>query len=754
MQSDDLAEADTIEKADSASMKTLVEPDELVGTLLDGRYQVKRRLGQGGFGVVYLATDEKMMSRRVVVKVLWGDKVSNEWSLKKFRQEMEAMARIDHPSIIGVLDTGQSPDGKPYLVMQYVDGDSLRMFINTQGLDFARTAKIVVQIGKALSAAHERGILHRDLKPENIMLQQLTDGDEQVKIIDFGIAKVKDSVIPMSTGSEGTVGTAAYMSPEQLSAGSVTPASDVYSFAIIAYEMLTGRRPNNPDSAYQLLEMQRSGVRVKPSDLRPSLNQAAETIILKALSFDPRDRYARARDFGDLLAAALLGDDEQTKLQTKRPSAIQRENGVALETAHVLFMDIVGYSKLLIDQQQESVRKLQEVVLATNECCQTAKENLIRLPTGDGMALVFFGDPEAPVRCAIEISRALRDQAGIELRMGVHSGLVSHMADINTNMNVAGGGINTAQRVMDCGDNGHILLSKRVADDLGQLARWSEHLEDLGNTEVKHGQRVHVFNLFGEDFGNSQTPARFGGAAKSAARRSPAAIAIGGLAVLALAIGGIWYALRPKTTTVALSPTPTATAPIGPEQSLTYWLTVQKMLDNKPLGAPIESEGSLIFGNGWKFRLNLRPAQPGALYLISVGPGKNGSDEYNILFPLPASATSTDKLEPRLAANQTVLLPATDWYRFVEQTGEERVWLIWATEPLPDLDAIIGEAAASKSDPGVIKNPAHITQVQSYFKLYESARPQVANDKREKRTSLKGFGKVVVNLIELSHAAV
>ncbi len=752
MQSDDLAEIDTIAKEDpSPGANASAEQDSLAGVMLDGRYQVKRELGHGGFGVVYLASDEKMMSRPVVVKVLWADKVNHEWSLKKFKQEMEAMTRIDHPSIIGVLDTGQSPDGKPYIVMQYVDGVSLRSLINAQGLDFNRTANIVRQIGKALSAAHDRGILHRDLKPENIMLQKLTDGDEQVKIIDFGIAKVKDSVISTSTGSDGTVGTAAYMSPEQLAAGNVTPASDVYSFGIIAYEMLTGRRPMNPDSAYQLLEMQRSGVRIKPRDLRPNLAEAAERIILKALSFEAKNRYERARDFGDLLAAALVGDDEQTKLQTPGDAVTVREEGVTLETAHVLFMDIVGYSKLLIDQQKEALRKLQQIVLATRECCQTKPENLIRLPTGDGMALVFFGDPEAPVRCAIDIGRALREQGNIELRMGVHSGLVYHLADINTNMNVAGGGINIAQRVMDCGDSGHILVSKRVADDLGQLARWSNYLHDLGNAEVKHGLKVHVFNLYGDDFGNADSPVKFASTVKPAPYRSPAAMVIGGLAVLALVIGGIWYALRPKAGTVGPPATPVTTAPVGPEQRLSYWLTVQKMVNKKPLGAPIESEGSLSFGNGWKFKLNLRPAQAGALYLINVGPGKNGGDEYNVLFPLPANRNSVDKLEPRLAADQTMQLPNVDWYQFVEQTGVEKVWLIWSDQPLPDLDAIVGEAAASKDQPGVISNPAHISQIQSYMKRYDTAPPQVVNDKSAKRTSLKGFGNVVVNKIELSH---
>src|SRR5262249_25384765 len=140
---------------------------------------------------------------------------------------------------------------------------------------------------------------------------------------------------------------------------------------------------------------------------------------------------------------------------------------VELETAHVLFMDIVGYSSKLIDDQKESIGKLQQIVLDTEESRRTQKDALIRLPTGDGMALVFFGDPEAPVRCAVEISRALKGDQSFQLRMGIHSGLVYHLADINTNMNVAGGGINLAQRVMDCGDGGHILISKRVADDLG-----------------------------------------------------------------------------------------------------------------------------------------------------------------------------------------------------------------------------------------------------------------------------------------------
>lgn len=750
-----LTEADTKARAEgSADQPTTVDQDPLLGTMLDSRYLVKRRLGRGGFGVVYLATDEKMMSRPVVVKALLDEKISSEWSVRKFKQEMEALARVDHPSIVGIFDSGQLSDGKPYIVMQYVDGSSLRSLISPEGMAFWRAANIIQQVGRALSAAHERGILHRDLKPENIMVQTLGDGEEQVKVIDFGIAKVKNSVISLSSAGNQTVGTAAYMSPEQLSAGTVSPASDVYCFAVIAYEILTGRRPTNPDSAFQLLELQRSGVRIKPRDLRPNLSEKAESIILQGLSFEPRERYERARDFGDLLSSALLGDDEQTEVASKFRARNENAETLSLETAHVLFVDIVGYSKFLIDRQTESVRRLQEIVLATDECRRAGKgKTLIRLPTGDGMALVFFGDPEAPVKCAIEISRALRDQPSFELRMGVHSGLVYHMADINTNMNVAGGGINIAQRVMDCGDGGHILLSKRVADDLGQLARWSDYLYDLGETEAKHGLRIHVVNLYDDDFGNPARPSTFPLPRVPPLYKSPRLIVAATLAILLLAVGGIWYALTPQLTPVTQPTKPETITAAGPEQSLTYRLTVQRMSNEKPRGEPIQAAGDLLFETGWKFRLNLTPMQSGALYLLNLGPGKNRADEYNILFPLPPDKTllpPDGKLDARLAANQTMQLPLTGWYLFVDETGAEKLWIIWSTQPIPQLDAIFSDAARNK---GVIANADQIAQIESYFKRYESARPEVIHDKGKKLTSVRGWGDVVVSLVELSHEA-
>jgi eukaryotic-like serine/threonine-protein kinase len=192
-----------------------------------------------------------------------------------------------------------------------------------------------------------------------------------------------------------------------------------------------------------------------------------------------------------------------------------------LEMAHVLFMDIVAYSRLPMDQQHDVLRHLQEAVRETKEFNRAqASDQLIRLPTGDGMALVFLGDVEAPARCALELHRILRRWPAMQLRMGIHTGPVYRVEDINDARNVAGGGINVAQRVMDCGDAGHILISKAVADVLDQVSTWKTALHDLGDAEVKHGLRVHLYNLYTDEAGNRELPQklRSAQATESAAR--------------------------------------------------------------------------------------------------------------------------------------------------------------------------------------------------------------------------------------------
>lgn len=179
----------------------------------------------------------------------------------------------------------------------------------------------------------------------------------------------------------------------------------------------------------------------------------------------------------------------------------------SMKLAHVLFMDIVSYSKLPIDEQASVLHTLQGLVRDSAEVAKARKsEQLTSIPTGDGMALVFFNDPTAPVKCALEISKALKSHPEIQIRMGVHSGPVNEIIDVNGRINVAGSGINMAQRVMDSGDAGHILLSKRVAEDLNQYSRWQPLLHDLNEVEVKHAVKVHLFNLYTDEVGNPAPP--------------------------------------------------------------------------------------------------------------------------------------------------------------------------------------------------------------------------------------------------------
>src|SRR4030081_2545437 len=182
---------------------------------------------------------------------------------------------------------------------------------------------------------------------------------------------------------------------------------------------------------------------------------------------------------------------------------------VKFQIGHVLFIDIVGYSKMLINEQGEQIQKLKEIVRRTEQFrLAEAEGKLLRLPTGDGGSLVFRNNPEAPVLCAEEIARALKSHPEIRVRMGIHSGPVNEVTDLNEQANIAGAGINIAQRIMDCGDAGHILVSKHAAEDLEQYDQWQPYLHDLGECEGKHGERLHVVNLYNDEIGNPVIPTK------------------------------------------------------------------------------------------------------------------------------------------------------------------------------------------------------------------------------------------------------
>jgi class 3 adenylate cyclase len=214
---------------------------------------------------------------------------------------------------------------------------------------------------------------------------------------------------------------------------------------------------------------------------------------------------------------------------------------VKFEIGHVLFIDIVGYSKLLINQQSEQLETLKKIVRGTEQVrLAEAEGKLLRLPTGDGGALVFRTTPEAPVLCAMEIGKELKKHPELHVRMGIHSGPVNEVTDLNAQANIAGAGINVAQRVMDCGDAGHILLSKRVADDLEHYPRWRPHLHDLGECEVKHGRKVSLVNLCDGEIGNRETPQKFRQAKRAEAKRIWTIAALISFIILLIA-GSLFY---------------------------------------------------------------------------------------------------------------------------------------------------------------------------------------------------------------------
>src|SRR2546423_4794677 len=233
------------------------------------------------------------------------------------------------------------------------------------------------------------------------------------------------------------------------------------------------------------------------------------------------------------------------------PAEVKKE--IQLEIAHVLFIDIVGYSKLSVNEQHARVEDLNEVVRLSEQFRKAeAAGRLLKIPTGDGMALVFYTSPEAPAQCAVEISSALKKHPRLQLRMGIHSGPVSGVVDVNERANLAGAGINIAQRVMDCGDTGHILLSKHVAEDLEEYERWRPLLHDLGSCEVKHGVRISVVNLYDDQFGNATLPRKFETVKRHRARMRWAAMTAASLALAAIVAGiAVFSRYRVRSTMAA-----------------------------------------------------------------------------------------------------------------------------------------------------------------------------------------------------------
>jgi serine/threonine-protein kinase len=282
--------------------ENLPTTDTITPVLLKNRYLLGPELGRGGFGVTYLARDKDVGGRKVVVKVLNEARSRSDWHWKKFRGEMEALSRIDHPNVVGVIDYWESTDRQQFLVLQFVPGETLRRLIRGEPIPLPVIAQIVRQIGCALTAAHDAGVIHRDVKPENIMLRTSTDAGYQVRLIDFGISAIRASDAIPSTAK--LCGTFSYMAPEQFE-GKSSVASDIYQMGIVAYELSTRIVPFRAADPAGVARQQKEGLKIGPRQLREELSERAEAAILKALSIDPADRFHSAKEFGDAVASAL-----------------------------------------------------------------------------------------------------------------------------------------------------------------------------------------------------------------------------------------------------------------------------------------------------------------------------------------------------------------------------------------------------------------------------------------------------------------
>src|SRR6266496_309736 len=480
--------------------RSVVEGEALT-SLVFGDFEVARRedgslweLGRGAFGVTYLAVDN-VLRRKVALKVIDVPAAAHgpQAVRERFLREARAAAALRHPNVAAIYQFGASPNGsRCFYAMELVQGETLETRVRRDGpLNPKLALEIAIQIARALMAAAAQGLIHRDLKPANIMLTSgnAETAELEVKVIDFGLAKaIADAGGEMNLTRGEFVGTPNFASPEQFESGAVDVRSDIYSLGATLWFALAGKTPFAGRNIEEIHRAQKSDTLPVEQLDAARVPSSLKSLLVSMLAFEP---------------AARPGIQELTT-SLRRCSAKE----ITLEIGHVLFIDIVGYSKLSINEQRAAVDELTQTVRSTEEFREAeASDRLIKIPSGDGMALVFYTSPEAPVRCAIQISRGLKDHPGLHIRMGIHSGAVSGLLDVTGRANLTGAGLNMAQRVMDCGDAGHILLSKHVAEDLEQYEGWRPLLHDLGTIDVKHGIKLHIVSLYGADVGRRELPA-------------------------------------------------------------------------------------------------------------------------------------------------------------------------------------------------------------------------------------------------------
>jgi serine/threonine protein kinase len=549
------------------------ETDPLIGYCVRDRFIIERRIDKGGFGAVYLASDIQLVGRKAVIKVLLDSWIDNAEARRKFEHEKEALSRLDHPGIVGIFGAGTLENGKPYLVMPFIEGCNLKNIIDERGaLPLSFCGKVIENLTDALAAVHAQRILHRDVKPANIILTQLSDGTIRTRLIDFGIARVYESKISPVTEIEKIQGTVSYTAPEQLQGRlEQTAAVDVFSCSVVLYEMLTGQQPFKPQSVYEMYRLHQEGLKQRAIELRPEIPVKADLLITQGLSYDPIDRPQDIKSFGRALAAALL---ERADQEDHR----QSEN---------LISEVISIAASSASSPADSLserNKIKDLRPAPNQNWTNEKLSV---------------ETEQNREAESSLRKVLSPQP--------------HKAENQKLKNQS--------------------ASDSEQDDFGYITvpsppptfGYQRNNETTGNDKKR---RNIGFVLLGLGTISTIGVLLFAGAvflyfsfARSGIQDSKVET-----------VNSHKTPNPPSTDSNVGSKTPT-TVFSGEPQVISYYLTVQRYRDNKPYKEPFRSLDDFIFESGYRVAISFKNQHAGYVYLINETKNEKGETDYYLLFP-------------------------------------------------------------------------------------------------------------------------